>query len=172
MEKSIEGRLSREDTRQTGVESDSDEGEVGGGDLIEELKAIPIFSGLGPKSLVRVLPALETRQYAKGTTIIKQGEPGDAFYITRSGEVQVVLEQAGKPSIAVAQMGPGEGFGEMALLTDQPRNASLLAVTDVEVWRLHKAAFETLLSENISLALFFSRIITQRLSTLQQKIVS
>ena len=171
-EQSIERRLRGEESQQLGVESASDEGEVPGQELVEELSQVPFFAELASKSLVKVIPALEKRAYAPGSTIVKQGDVGDAFYIVRRGNVQVVLERTGRPDIAVAQLGPGEGFGEMALLADnQPRSASVIAFSDVEVWRLHKGAFDELLSENLSLSLYFSRIMTRRITTLQEKIV-
>ena len=85
--------------------------------------------------------------------------------------MQVMLERKGKPDISVAELGPQEGFGEMALLTDnQPRSASVIALTEVEVWRLAKDTFDELLSENLSLSLYFSRIMTRRITSLQEKI--
>ena len=171
-EQSIESRLSGAESRWLGVESASDEGEVPGQDLIDELKEVPLFEGLGSKSLVKVMSALEEQSFLEGSTIVKQGEKGDSFYIIRSGNAQVVLERAHVPNSLIAELGPREGFGEMALLTDEARSASVVAITDVEVWRLPKAAFQGLLSENLSLALCFNRILSQRLRTLQERIVN
>ena len=131
-EESIEGRLSGRGSRYLGAESASDEGEVPGQGQTDELKEVPMLAGLGTKSLARIVAALEPRSFQPGSTIVKQGEPGDSFYIVRSGSVQVMLEREGTPAITVAELGPREGFGEMALLTDQPRSASVVAVTDVE----------------------------------------
>ncbi len=171
-EQSIQRRLSGVESQQLGVESDSDEGEVHGQELVEELVQVPFFSDLAAKSLVKVIPALESQVHAPGSVIVRQGDVGDAFYIVRRGTVQVVLERKGKPDISVAELGPREGFGEMALLTDdQPRSASVVALTEAEVWRLPKDAFDELLSENLSLSLYFSRIMTRRITTLQEKIV-
>ena len=131
-EESIEGRLSGRGSRYLGAESASDEGEVPGQGQTDELKEVPMLAGLGTKSLARIVAALEPRSFQPGSTIVKQGEPGGSFYIVRSGSVQVMLEREGTPAITVAELGPREGFGEMALLTDQPRSASVVAVTDVE----------------------------------------
>ena len=167
----IRDRLKGEEDRWGGVESSTDEGEVPGQELINELKRIPFFSELGSKTLVKVIPSLQGRIFAKGTTIINQGDPGDSFYIIRTGGVDVLLERAGRPAITVAQLGALEGFGEMALLTGQPRSASVVATSNVEAWCLPQDAFSALLSENVSLALYFNRILTQRLRTLQEEVI-
>ena len=138
---------------------------------MDELKEVPIFSGMGTKGLVRVLSSLERQHFLKGTTIIQQGDPGDSFYIIRRGNVEVDLVRGGKPSIRIAQLGPKEGFGEMALLTGEPRAATVVAETDVEAWRISKEAFDGLLSENLSLALHLNRVLSQRLQALQKRLV-
>ena len=170
-ERSIEGRLSGADKRLQGVESASDEGEVPGQDLVEELKEVSFLAGLGSKSLVKLTPALEHQRFPKGSTIVKQGGPADSFYIVRSGDVQVVLEREGRLASPIATLGAKEGFGEMALLTDKPDHSfTIIALSDVELWRLPKEEFKSLVSENLSLALYFNRLLIQRLSTLQEKV--
>ena len=170
-QKSIESRLSGADPRALGVESDNDDGEVQGQEMIEELKGVPFFTGLGSKALVRIMSALVGQHYQKGSSIVKQGEPADAFYIIKSGKVNVLLDIKGKASLPIAKLGPQEGFGEMALLTDSPRTASVVAATEVDVWRLTRKGFDVLLEENLSLGLYFSRIVTERLKALQEKII-
>ena len=170
-QQSIQGRLSGSESRWLGVESASDEGDVPGGALIEELKEVSFLSGLGNKSLVKVIPALEPQHFSKGSTIVKQGDPADAFYIVRSGEVQVVLERQDRLGAPIATSGAKEGFGEMALLTDRPyRSFTIVAITDVELWRLPKPDFNGLLSENHSLAFYFNRLLSQRLTALEEKV--
>ena len=155
-----------------GVESTSDEGDVPASDLVMELKEVPFFAELGSNSLVKLIPALQAVSYPKGAQIVKQGDVGDSFYIIKSGNVGVLLERPGKSSIAIAKLGANEGFGEMALLTDETRSATVTALTDVATWRLEKDAFREILSENISLTMYFSRLLTQRLRSLQEKIVT
>jgi len=130
-ERSIEIRISGSDTRLLGVESALDEGEVLGSEIVQELKEVPVFAGLGPKNLVKVVTALERRTYQRGTVIVRQGDPGDSFYIIRNGNVQVILERPGRAPSAIASLGPNDGFGEMSLLTGEPRSANVLAETDL-----------------------------------------
>ena len=169
-EQSIKGRLNGSDNRWLAVESPTDEGGVPGQGLIEELKEVPFFSELGAKSLVKLIPFLEPQHYPKGSAIVLEGEVGDSFYIIRSGNVEVVVNGEGGKEISIAELGAKEGFGEMALLTGQPRSASVVATTDLELWRLSKEAFQVLLNENISLSLYFNRILSQRLQTFRERV--
>ena len=166
-ERSIEGRLSGVESRYLGVESTSDDADMPGGSLIEELKDVPFLASLGAKNLFKVIPALELQQFSAGSNIVKQGDEGDAFYIVGRGNVRVVLERPGRPDSTIAELGPKECFGEMALLTDQPRAATVTALTDAEVWRLPRDNFEKLLEENLSLTVYFNRMMSQRLKELQ-----
>ena len=129
-EQSIKDRLSGAEGRWLGVESVSDEGEVPGQGLVEELKDVSFLSGLGSKSLVKVIPALEPLQFSKGSTVVKQGDPADSFYIVRSGDVQVVMEREDRLAAPIATLGPKEGFGEMAILTEQPHRSFTIVAHD------------------------------------------
>ena len=140
------------------MESTTDEVEGPERAMIEELKAVPFFSELGAKSLEKVIPILEPQQFPKGSTIVVEGDVGDSFYIIRVGEVEVVVNGEGGKDVSIAELGPREGFGEMALLTGEPRSASVIAKTDLQLWRLSKDAFQGLLNENISLSLYFREL--------------
>ena len=170
-EQTIESRVSGTDVRWSGVESSSDDADVTGTAVTRELMEVPLFAGLGPKILVKIIPALNREYFSGGSTILKQGDPGDSFYIIRRGAVRVTLERQNRQTVTIAELGDKEGFGEMALLTDQPRSATVVALEDVEAWSLTKTAFHGLLSENLSLALYVNRILSQRLRTIQDRIL-
>ena len=140
------------------------------GDPIAELRDVSFFAMLGSASIRKLVPSMEQHRYAAGTPIVKQGDVGDSFYVVRSGYVQVLVESEGRPNVAVARLGPGEGFGEMALLTDQPRFASVFALTDVEAWRLPKPPFNQLLRDSPDLSTYFRQLLNQRLQGLQETI--
>ena len=171
-EQTIAERVSGRNTELMGVESADDDGDVPGLQLVRELQRVPVFAELGTKNLVKILPKLKLHGYQKGKTIIRQGVEGDSFYVIRKGKVEVVLDGSGEEGLTVARLGPGDGFGEMALLTGTPRSANVLALTDVEVWRIAKADFDVLLSQSVSLALYFARVVTQRLTALQDRITA
>ena len=171
-EQTIEGRLSGADKGQVGVESTSDDSDGPVHPLVRELQKVPFLAALGSKSLTKIVPALQGFQYTKGQRIVTQGAEGDSFYIVRSGTVQVVREQKDKPPILVAQLRAMEGFGEMSLLFGQPRTATVAAATDVVVMRLPKDQFQSLLAENLSLGLFFNRLMNERLVHLKEKLAA
>jgi CRP-like cAMP-binding protein len=71
--------------------------------------------------------------YETGKTIIKQGDPGDIFYVLVSGTCNVVIQNSSGDESVVAQLGPNDFFGERALLTSEPRAATIIAMTNVSL---------------------------------------
>ena len=100
------------------------------------LQAIPIFSPLSPPVLERLAARLTPVQAQGGEEIIRRGDHGDRFYVVSSGEVDVLVD--GRPP---RREGEGSYFGEIALLRDVPRTATVLAATDVELFALDRDDF-------------------------------
>lgn len=86
------------------------------------LASVPLFSGLNKSQIRTMATTAKERSYRAGDTIVKQGEKGIGFYLILSGQAQV--ERSGQ---AVATLSPGQFFGEMALLDEQPRTADVRA---------------------------------------------
>ena len=103
---------------------------------LELLRAIPIFSPLSPPVLEGLAARLERVRVSPGEEIVRQGDHGDRFYVVASGEVEVTVD--GRPQ---GTLGPGEHFGEIALLRDVPRTATVTARTDVELFALEREDF-------------------------------
>jgi MFS family permease len=103
---------------------------------LELLQAIPIFSPLSPPVLEQLAARLTPVRAQAGEEIIRTGDHGDRFYIVGSGEVEVVLDGA-----APRREGTGSYFGEIALLRDVPRTATVRAATDVELFALDRDDF-------------------------------
>jgi CRP-like cAMP-binding protein len=120
-------------------------------DRLRFLRRVPIFAGLDEAELGQISKAFETRRARVGARIIRQGEPGDTYYLIRSGVVEVLKRDGNQPETVVARLGEGDGFGELALLYDQPRSASVRALTLVELLTLRRADFDRLLREQFSL---------------------
>lgn len=106
------------------------------------LEEVPLLSTLTPYERSKIADALETQKFPPGTTIIKEGDPGYSFYLLEAGEADVFKE--GNPA-PVHEYKKGDFFGELALLNDAPRAASVVSRTDVKVATLGKSAFQRLL---------------------------
>ncbi|KAF7545400.1 hypothetical protein G7046_g9577 [Stylonectria norvegica] len=106
------------------------------------LEEVPILATLTPYERSKIADALETRKFTRGELIIREGDPGDAFYLLESGEADAYK---GDPSNKVLHYNKGDYFGELALLNDAPRAASVVASSDVKVASLGKNAFSRLL---------------------------
>ena len=100
------------------------------------LEAIPIFSPLSPPVLERLAAQLTPVHASAGDEIIRLGDHGDRFYVVDKGEVEIVVD--GAPP---RREGAGEYFGEIALLRDVPRTATVRAATDVSLFALDRDDF-------------------------------
>ena len=100
--------------------------------------AAPFFQGLGAAAVADIVRLLKARDVTKGTIIVRQDEPGDAMYFIVSGEVSVALT----PTPVV--LGPGQFFGEMALLFGMPRSATVVATKPCVLLALDIADFREL----------------------------
>jgi len=106
------------------------------------LEEVPLLSSLTPYERSKIADALETKKYPAGTTIIKEGDVGESFYILESGDAEVYKRGIEKP---VNKYKKGDYFGELALLNDAPRAASIISTTEVKLATLGKNGFQRLL---------------------------
>lgn len=105
------------------------------------LKEVPVLSRLSSYERSKLADALETETYQPGNAVIKEGEVGENFYLIESGEANVLKEGEG----VVSHLKRGDYFGEVALLNDLPRQASIVATTELKVATLDKKGFQRLL---------------------------
>ncbi|KAL4906133.1 camp-dependent protein kinase regulatory subunit [Aspergillus multicolor] len=112
------------------------------------LEEVPLLSSLKPYERAKIADALDTIKFPAGESIITEGDPGDAFYLLESGEAEAFMEGVDEP---VKFYQRGDYFGELALLDDKPRAASVRAKTEVKVAKLGRDGFKRLLGpvENI-----------------------
>jgi CRP-like cAMP-binding protein len=109
------------------------------GDERQALAKLPFFKALEPTELDRLLPRLVAVRIPAGGTVFREGDPGDRYYLIRAGEAE--LSAGGR---RISRLGPGTGFGELALLFGRPRSATVTAVTDLELAALGRNEFSWL----------------------------
>jgi len=100
--------------------------------LIEQ---VPFFKNAGGEFLRDIIPRLDARQFAPGEVLVHEGDVGDEMYFLTRGQVEVLR---GEPAERLAVLREGSFFGELAILTDAPRAATIRALTDVEVYALRR----------------------------------
>ena len=100
----------------------------------------------------------------RGAVLLKQGEAGDCLYFVESGRLRIHARGEDGEEVTIAEVGPGESVGEMALLGGQPRSASASAAIDCELLRLSKAGFERLLRDQPRAMAVFTRVLLDRLA--------
>lgn len=117
--------------------------------------AVPLFRNLGSADLVEIVRALKRRTMPAGTVICRKGEPGDRMFFLADGTVRI----AATPPV---DLGSGAFFGEIALLTGEPRMATVTAATTVTVLSLHAADFQLLIGRSPELASTIKRVALER----------
>lgn len=128
-------------------------------------RALQVFRSLSDEELERLMAAADRRAFAPGTTIVRRGEPGDSMYVIQQGSVQVpIFDDEGRQRFC-AYLGPGDFFGEMALITGEARGADVIADGDVEVrcLVLDRVVVEELLRHKPRVARFLTEIVGKRL---------
>ena len=110
------------------------------GSAARALAAVPFFATLTPVDLAKLAGVLEDRWIDAGTVVFESGGTGDSLYILRDGTAERRVEGA-----SIGFIHPLAVFGELALLTDEPRSASIVAVTPIRVWVLPRTRFDALL---------------------------
>jgi len=127
------------------------------------LKGVPFFELLSTDQLRHLAAALEPIAWPGRDVIFEKGEPGDAMYIIVSGRVGISLGDTPSFEDFITELGPGEFFGEMAILDDQPRSASAVAVDCTEGYSLGKDKTRSLLLAYPELGTGMLRAMSRRL---------
>jgi len=106
-----------------------------------ELARVELLAGLPGETLVKLAKQMEREEVAAGTTIVREGEPGDRFYVLFSGMLSVSWSAMGRRDV----LRPGDYFGEVALAMDMPRTATVSAITPAVIASCDRATFDELL---------------------------
>jgi putative ABC transport system ATP-binding protein len=124
---------------------------------------LKLFSQLTPATLTDVADKMQLRQYVAGDTIIRQGETGNEFFVIARGDVDIIVDEE-----KVAQLHAGAFFGEIALIKDEPRNATVRAVSDVVCFILDKDEFQNVLKASVSFEEALRRAMFERTGAIVQ----
>jgi hypothetical protein len=113
----------------------------------EHLRLIDLFADLSDAEMRILGTFMERVQFAAGDFIVRQGDPGDALYLIESGKVEARLRTASGRQATLSTRGPGDHFGEMALVTGRKRSADVVAVSPTTVLRLDRDAYQQYLTD-------------------------
>jgi CRP/FNR family transcriptional regulator len=116
-------------------------------DAVDALARIRLFEGVERKDLERLVRSFRERSFTEGQTVTKEGEPGTGFFVILEGSAHVTVHGG-----RVSALGPGEALGEMALLDDGPRSATVVAATDLRCIALTPWEFRPFVEEHPTVA--------------------
>lgn len=134
------------------------------------LSDIPLFSGLPEADLRTLSSHAVTRTFPKNTIIINEGDTTDSMYIILDGRVKAFLSDEHGKEIILDIEGPGEYFGEIALLDDAPRSASVMTLESCGFSIISKDAFKECLAKNPDIALNLIKALTRRIRILTDNV--
>jgi CRP-like cAMP-binding protein len=131
---------------------------------VEALRRVPFFEDLTPEDLDRIAKIGRRRSYASGEPIVRKDDVGGGLYILLSGSATVQV--GGKQHT----LGPGQFFGEMALLSRRPRSATVIAAEPVEAMAIEAMYFKPFLVKNPSVAVTLLEGVAERLREVQDRV--
>jgi len=133
------------------------------------VRKINFFASMNMGLLEKILSMINYYQYDRGEKICRQGDPGDTFFVLSEGKLKVSVREAFFLSRTLATFGPGDCFGEMALLERKPRNATVACEEDSKIFVLAADHFGQALAENPSFKQEIKRLACDRQFELDNK---
>lgn len=137
-------------------------------DNVEFLKHVPLFQDLDRRSLEAIANAAVEQSYTPGQEIVRQGDTGVGAFIIKSGKVEAVQDRGGHQH-RLAELGTGEVFGEMALLDEFPRSATVRAVEPTTCLGIQRWHFKGILESHPQIALTLLPVLTKRLRNAERE---
>jgi signal transduction histidine kinase len=137
---------------------------------LKRLKKIPLFENLDTASLKKIQALLKQEKFKKGSTVIKEGDKGDSLFIILQGEV-VVIKGKGRTKEKVTSLQPFNFFGEMSLLEDKPRSASIVAEQDSLILKLDKKDFVRLVGKFPDISFKIMKTLSARIRETDLKLI-
>ncbi|MGD0073719.1 MAG: mechanosensitive ion channel family protein [Candidatus Binataceae bacterium] len=140
---------------------------------IEQLRQVDFLSALGDDELQMLLPTVRIHQFGHGETLMREGEAGDSFYIMRSGTVEVLVKTPNDGgTIHIRDLEPPAFFGEISLMTGEPRSATIRARSHVEVLEINRDGFMLLFKKHPEVAEQVGEIIAARTSETRDRVAA
>ena len=136
------------------------------------LHNVPLFARLDESQLGVLARAIVRRSFGRNAKVIGAGDPTDSLYIVINGRLKVLMSDEQGREVILSILGPGEYFGEMGLLDDSARSASVVTLEACELLTISKTDFKRSLAENFELSLNVMRGLVQRLREADRKIGS
>ena len=136
------------------------------------LRAVPLFVSFSDEQLRTVTTMVTRKSAPRNTTIMAAGDPTDSLYIVLSGRLKVMMSDADGREVILTILGPGEYFGEMGLIDDSPRSASVVTIEPCELLSIAKRDFKQSMEQNFELAGTVMRGLVKRLREADRKIGS
>jgi len=137
---------------------------------VELLRRVPLFSGMEPTKLKLLAYTSDVVTYRAGQVLFRRGDLGDAAYVIIEGDAEVsIATESG--DIPVAQLRDGDFLGEIAILCDTPRTATVTASSDLKALRIRKERFFELLRQFPELAIELTRLLAERLTRTTAELV-
>jgi len=136
------------------------------------LRNVPLFAGLDEEQLKVLARMMVRTSFSRNATIIGAGDPTDSLYIVINGRLKVLMSDEQGREVILSLLGPGEFFGEMGLLDDSPRSASVVTQEPCDLLSISKTDFKRSLMENFELSLMVMRGLVKRLREADRKIGS
>jgi len=138
----------------------------------DALRNVQLFSQFANKDLSRLGRGVVERTYKKGETIVKEGEQAVAFFVIKSGTVEVSQSAGSKKPQALATLGPSEAFGEQALLDGGTRAATVKAIEDTTCLVISRWDFVAELQTNPHMAVAMLPVLSRRLRDVEAKLAA
>lgn len=134
--------------------------------IVEHLNRISIFNPLSDEEIEQLANASTSRVYAPGEAIVRMGQQGNSMFVIISGSVKIQIPD-GDSQRVVGTLAEDDFFGEMSLLTGEPRSANVVAIVETEVLRIDKNAIKPILAANPPLVEMISEMVEERRQSLQ-----
>lgn len=139
-------------------------------ETVELLQRVPLFSELSVEELTPIASVSVPRAFAAGVRVFHEGDDSDACYVVRSGDLRVTREHSDGRAIALATLGPGDFFGELAMLDGGTRSASIETLSEVDLLALPAADMRRVIADHGELAAKLIVALTRRLRETNERL--